>query len=326
MIKRILLALALAFAAVGQTAAVAAPVTNISLSNAITSLTRTSASGVTPMTWSITFGSNVYSGYYIRAQVFTNSTMLVAERTQDVIYQLTQDDLQPGANIQAVLAAAGLTAPGATEWLHISVFTTSPNGLGFLYADTVPISPTDAAVPMVWSATDHKTGMVLSNGNLTIAANGTWSVARVNRGIGSGKKVYVEMTGDDYPGVANASASLVDAHCGAPGDGTATINASEYQVFGKVICFNGSSITAPNSWTSAADIKGIALDTTGANPIVSYYLNGVFQGSRTMTGIGSPLYFMTTMPNGKSTTLNAGTAPGATTGFTYTPPTGFVAP
>lgn len=364
----------------------------ISLSNAITSFSRSSSSGTVPMTWSIAFGSNVYAGYMTRWQVFLNSTMLSSERLQDVNYQLTGDDLQSGANLQANLAAAGLGASvtgsisgttltvtavasgtltvgqaisgtgvtagttitalgtgsggtgtytvsasqtvssttitavvGPTQWLHPSVYTTSPNGVGFLYADAVPISPTDASVPMTWSTTDHKSGMVLSNANLTIAANGTWSGARTNRGIGAGKKVYVEFSGDCYAAVADSSASLVDAHGGAPGDGTATIHASEYQPFNQRIFFNGTNVATPTGG-NVSFVIGIALDTTGTDPVATYYYNNVSQGSRTMTGVSSPLYFMTTMANGKSTTLISGTTPGGTAGFTFTPPTGFVAP
>lgn len=327
--KRILTALAL-FASiftatmVPRAPASAVPVTQISLTNAITALTRTSSSGVTPMTWTVSFGSNVYAGYGVRARVFSTSAM-TGTPSQDVLYTLTNDDITSG-NLSAGLAAAGLTSIGATEWLHLAVFTTSPNGLGFYYADAVPISPTDAAVPMVWSVTDHRSGMVLSNGNLTIGSAGTWSGARVSRAIGAGKKVYVEMTGDCYAAVATSTASLTDAHGGAPGDGTATNQAAEYQPFGQLIFFNGSSAATPTAYLGPSTVIGITIDTTGTDPVVTFRYNNVLQGSRTMTGVTGPLYFMTTMPNGKSTTLNAGTTPGGTAGFTFTPPPGFVAP
>lgn len=304
-----------------------AAVALIDLTTAVTAFSRTSSSGTTPMVWSLAFGTKVYAGYMLRMQVFTNSTMLDAERQQDVHYRLTNDDLVPGVNLQATLAAAGLTDPTATQWLFPTVYTQSPNGLGFLGSATDPISPTDAAVPMTWSSSDHKSGMILSGANQTIGVGsaGTWAGARTNRGIGAGLKVYVEMSGNLYAGVADAAASLTDAHGGAPGDGTATIHAAEYQPFNQLVFFNSTSVGTPTAGNTSFVI-GITLDTTGANPVATFYYNNVLQGSRTLTGISSPLFFMTTMANGQSTTINPGTTPGGTAGFAFTPPAGFVSP
>lgn len=131
--------------------------------NAITALTRTSSSGG-PFTWTVSFGSNVYAGYGLRLQVFPNQTLLASERQQDVYYQLAAVDLQPGADMSARLAAAGLGTIGATQWLHVSVLATSPNGLGFRY-DTAPaISPTNVPGDRYWkfniSATQDGTSTI----------------------------------------------------------------------------------------------------------------------------------------------------------------------
>jgi hypothetical protein len=115
-----------------------AAVTDIDLTSAITAFTRTSSSGVTPMTFSVTFAANVYSGYQLRARVYSDSGL--STLLQDVSHELTGAEIAGGA---LDLAGDGLTAIGATDWLQLSVFTTSPNSIfhEFVYPDA--ISPTD---------------------------------------------------------------------------------------------------------------------------------------------------------------------------------------
>jgi hypothetical protein len=119
------------------TSAVAA----IDLTSAITAFTRTSSSTVTPMTWDLTLAANVYEGYTLRAQVFSDSALTT--ETQNIAHILTGPDLVAAATID--LTSDGLTAPGTTDWLQLSVEATSPHGIFYSYTYPTPISPTDVA-------------------------------------------------------------------------------------------------------------------------------------------------------------------------------------
>jgi hypothetical protein len=131
--------------------------TTHTIPSAITAFSRTSSSGDNTsafgMQISITFGSNVYAGYMTRWEVFSSSTLVDANRTQDVYYRLTDDDLQAGANLPATLLANGFTKMGATSYLRVTVFTTSPNGIGYTYTYPTTLSPTDAAGHRYWKYT-----------------------------------------------------------------------------------------------------------------------------------------------------------------------------
>jgi hypothetical protein len=187
MLKRILFAFALLIAGLGQPVAQAAPVTNVSVTNAITAFTRTSASGVTPMTWSLTLGSSVHEGYTLHARVYSDSGLVTL--VQDVAHVLTGPDMVAGATID--LTSDGLIAPTATQWLQLSIEATSPHGAFYSYTYGTALSPTDAAVAMTLSASDKTAGIGLSNGNLFAAQGGAPGGARASRGVSSGK-FYVE--------------------------------------------------------------------------------------------------------------------------------------
>jgi hypothetical protein len=195
-------------------------VIDIDLSNAIVDFSRTSASGVVPMTWSLTFGSNVYAGYMTRWEVAASNSFSETTNLQDVYYQLTDDDLQPGVNLSSALAAAGLgatvtgsisgttltvtavsqgtltvgqaisgtgvtagttitalgtgtggtgtytvsasqtvsstditAAVGPTQYIRLTVFATSPNGIGHTYTYPAALTPTDPAGHRYWKYT-----------------------------------------------------------------------------------------------------------------------------------------------------------------------------
>lgn len=304
-----------------NTSANTAAVTDIDLTSAITAFTRTSASGVTPMTFSITFGANGYTGYDLRVRVYSDSALTTL--LQDVVHTLTSPDIAGGA---LDLASDGLTAIGATDWMQVAVQTTSPSGNYYSYTFATALTPTDASVPMTWSTTDKSGTMALSGGNLVASSAASLSSIRSSRGIASGNKVYVEMVGGfGAAAVADASANL-GAWWDSANGGAATTHASGFNINDQCITYNGSDITSPHFPFSPTDVIGIALDTVASPPTVSYYAQNVFQGSRTLTSISLPIHFACQLPNGKAATLYPGTTPGGTAGFTYTPPTGFVAP
>jgi hypothetical protein len=322
-----------------RSAATAATVA-IDLTNAITAFTRTSASGVTPMTWNITFGAKVYAGYMTRWEVFSSGSIMDnTTRVQDVYYELTNDDLQSGANLSSGLAAAGLTAPTATQYLRPTVYTNSPNGLGYSYVGPA-ISPTDAVVAMTWSATDKFGTITLSNGNLTaVGVDGSGVMAiRTNRSYPSTGKFYVEYKMNNanmYAAVANATATLSQGgNHELFGDGAANANMATYWKNG-FTDYNGSAnsgyatyvtgdgvdmavdVDAKKVWWRVAAADGASagswLPGASANPAT-----GV--GGLDISAMGSAaLYPAAQFANGGQCTMRF-------SGFTRTPPAGFVAP
>lgn len=160
MMKRILLALTLLLSIIGvgyvptlTTPAAAGTVQAINIANAITDFHRTTSSGTSPMGFSITFGPNVYAGYVLHLEDYSSNSFLPAYLVQNVHYRLTNDDLQSGADLSAHLAAAGWVAPGSTDSVRASVYTTSPNAVGALYIYPTGLSPTDPAGHRYWKLT-----------------------------------------------------------------------------------------------------------------------------------------------------------------------------
>lgn len=322
-----------------RSAATAATVA-IDLTNAITAFTRTSASGVTPMTWNITFGAKVYAGYMTRWEVFTSGSIMDnTTRVQDVYYELTNDDLQSGANLSSALAAAGLTAPTATQYLRPTVYTNSPNGLGYSYVGPA-ISPTDAVVAMTWSATDKFGTITLSNGNLTaVGVDGSGVMAiRTNRSYPSTGKFYVEYKMNNanmYGAVANATATLSQGgNHELFGDGAANANMATVWKNG-YIDYNGTAnsgyptyatgdgldmavdVDNKKVWWRVASADGASAGSwypgASANPATN-------TGGLDISAMGSAaLYPAAQFANGGQCTMRF-------SGFTRTPPAGFVAP
>jgi hypothetical protein len=116
-----------------------AAVTDIDLTNAITAFTRTSASGVTPITFSLTYGSNVYEGYARRWNVYSDSGR--SDLLSTAVHVLTYDDLQPGATIDLGDEGVSYTA---TDFIETAVEATSPAGIFHEFSFPDPISPTDS--------------------------------------------------------------------------------------------------------------------------------------------------------------------------------------
>jgi hypothetical protein len=320
------------------------------LTNAITDFHRVSLSGVTPMTWSLTFGSNVYAGYMLRMETFSSGSLLdAAHRTVDFHYPLTDGDLQSGAALRATLLAAGWTDPGATEFVRPTVYTTSPNGLGYQYVGPV-ISPTDATVAMTWSTTDrHDQGSgsySYSNGNLTFTCgSGTPYTVRGNRAVAFDFTYWEATTGAAELGVADDSLDM-SIIPGATVEGqTPTTNAGVWagKYGSSYLSYNGSETTVGNAFSNDTDIIQIALDRpakkiwfakNGAGLADGTgWLNGnpvTGTGGLAMPSIGAMKPYLQ-LGYVRYCTANFGTTPGSAAGFSYSPPTNgttrvFVAP
>jgi hypothetical protein len=165
----------------------------IDLTNAITAFTRTSSSGTVPMQWTLAFGSNVYEGYGIRVEVFSNGALLDdTHRVTDFYYTLTHDDLQPSADLHSQLTANGWVEPTALQWVRFSVFTQSPNGIEYRFVSNIILSPTDQAIPAVWNNNDKTSDnlVVDASTGLTLTCGGAAQQIRMNRALSG--KIYSE--------------------------------------------------------------------------------------------------------------------------------------
>jgi hypothetical protein len=160
------------------------------------------------------------------------------------------------------------------------------------------------------------TNFTLSNGNLNIVGASASSAVRATVAVSSGKW-YWEAT----PTAIGNGLSV-----GFAGDSSrfnvATWNAGTYVIYqsdgNKHI--NGSTSSYGASYTTN-DVIGIALDMDAGT--ITFYKNNTSQGVATtgLTGVYLPVFAQT---SGATTgTINANF--GAGSGFTYTPPTGFVA-
>lgn len=316
-----------------NTGAVAA----IDLSNQIISITRTSASGAVPMVVDIALGSKVYAGYFLDRIVYTDSglTTLKGATMADATarHELTNDDLVAGATID--WSNDGGPSIAATDWVQYVLRTTSPNAVGYMYTYPTAISPTDAVVLMRWSTTDYHTPgdpLTLSNNNLTVTVgSGNPYSIRTNRVVGY-DLTYWEITGTpNNLGVADATQDLTVIP-GSTADGNvATTHAGVWQgQYGTGDESYNGSLTAIGTWGTNVDTMMFALDRV--NKKIWFGKNGTWlngtpnvSGGLSMPSIGTMYPFMQAGFS-HSATANFGTTPGGTAGFTYTPPTGFVAP
>lgn len=195
---------------------------------------------------------------------------------------------------------------------------------------------------MTWSPTDSHANngtLTYSNGNLSVLGGTVQNAVRASRAVNY-DKTYWEIhcdtggaSGLDEVAVADSLADMT-VTWGSATDGFVTSAHAGviYQVNGGITSYNGSRNTTAVSWI-ANDVIQTALDRV--NGLVWFgknntWLNGTpgVSGGLSIVGIGSPL-----IPAGQwrssTLTLNPGTTPGGTAGFTYTPPAGgggFVAP
>lgn len=268
--------------------------TDISLTSAITAFTRTSSSGVTPMTWNLTFGSNVYEGYTLRAKVYSDNTLTTL--TQEVEHLLTNADLQSGATID--LSGDGLTSIGATDWLQLTVETTSPNGIFYFYTHSTALSPTDAPAATVWSATNSDasfTGTGTNTVTSTVSGDrmakadhghsgtGDWSYTLTPSQSGAHMVGLSNLTQATNTWVGNSANSIGWRNTDGTGFGTGGVNAGFTWISSDVITVrlknnklylakNGTYISGTNPTT---EVGGIDVSSKGTlYPAVSTNASG----------------------------------------------------
>jgi hypothetical protein len=294
----------------------------------ITAYTRTSASGVTPMTVEITYASNVREGMIRRWNRYSDAakSTLVSTAT----HTLTWEDLQSGATIDL---DAELGDYDATDWIETVIEVTSPAAIfhRFTYSDA--LSPTDATIPMVWSTTDKSGGMTLSGGNLVITQSGaSMDAIRANRSV-SFDKTYFEVTaGIQYTeiGIADTTPALpAPSYWGSTAFGqVATDHAAGWHGNDNQLYYN-DTFTNIGAFT-AADVISVAYDRVAEK--IWFRKNGgswlpsgdpaAGTGGHSVPGIDVANARPFVLAGGGSTiTTNFGD-----TAFANTPPTGFVAP
>lgn len=311
-------------------------VADIDLTNAITAFSRTSASGVTPITLSITYGSNVREGYTRRWNVYSDSGKSTLLSTASHV--LTYDDLQSSTSIN--LTAEGLSYT-ATDWIETGVEATSPAMIWHQYLYGTPISPTDASIAMVWSTTDKTSGATLSNGNLTVTDPGGSNTCHIrgSRVVGYDKTYWEVTVGAQYchVGVADGGVSLPAEtnYWGETAFGhIATSHACTWSGNDNNLYYNGVA-TNIGAYTGADKIA-VAWDRVNEKIWFRKNTGSWLPSGDPAAGTGGfscpGLDNLDARPylgaggGGFNNTANFGTTPGGTAGFTNTPPTGFVAP
>lgn len=358
----------------------------IDLTNAITSWTRTSASGDIDFTDEIVFGSNVYEGYGVRRKIYSDSSL--STLLQDVTHYLTYGNLEEAEAID--WAAAGQTTLNTGDAIVLSVVVQTTHGnYEWTYPDALYV--TDAVVPMIWSTSDKTMETILFAGNRLAYIDPAPGSARTNRGISSGKIYWETLASGGQINVYNAATALATNH--RP---SSNANVVIYQAdAGSGIKFNATTYAGGNTWSGASfvgSISGTTLTVTTLNvgtiaigqyvggdgiawgtkitagsgtswtvdtpqsvasarmvsgPIIGtaldldsdiYYAakDGTWlasaspsagTGGLSIAGIAKPAFPAFYLDgNRRSIMINPGDTPGGTTGFFFTPPTGFVSP
>ncbi len=299
------------------------------LSSALAAFIKNGAVSVAPVAPTITWLTQPTSGT-------TGTAMTVAVNTT----QLTTVNFQM---LDTVGASLGSSIPATVSGGTASTSITRPavgtgykiaaSGTGATTAQSATFN--SIAVPvggtMTWSATDHSTDFVLSNGNLSISTG--QGLARGSAPVAS--KAYWEVKADLLGsnriliGIVNA-ASPVTAYVGSDANGAGFWAAGG-------ILVNGAYFGGSNSWVGyvQGDVIGVALDPTAklvwfrinagnwnsnasANPATG---TGGVDYSGTAFGSGAIYAAFGATGGGQAITANFGA-----TAFTFTAPSGFAAP
>lgn len=146
----------------------------------------------------------------------------------------------------------------------------------FAYAPML-YSPAVASSSVTWNPSDKGGNVVLAGGNLTVSGGNTWTDSRVratssqNSGIRFYEFVYNGTNGgnDFIPGIATGGSPLT------PYNGQDANSWGWQMLQARVI--NNNSFTAYGATATSSPVVGVLMNfTTG---ILSYYLNGVAQGT-----------------------------------------------
>jgi hypothetical protein len=207
-------------------------------------------------------------------------------------------------------------SPNGNNWTGNNISTTSGSTYDIM-TDVPTLTSTTAANYCVFNPLDRgSTNFTLSNGNLNIVGASASSAVRATMGVSSGKWYWE----------ATPTAIGNGLGVGFAGDSSrfnpATWNAGTYVIYqsdgNKHI--NGSASAYGATYTTS-DVIGVALDMDAGT--ITFYKNNTSQGTAStgLTGVYLPVFSQT---SGATTgTINANF--GAGSGFTYTPPTNFVA-
>jgi len=240
------------------------------------------------------------------AFTITNTNSVTTSSANPFTFSISQDRSGNGNNWTPnnISLTAGVTYDSMTDVPTLTSATTAN------YAVLNPLSTS--------------TNITVSNGNLQSTCN---SNSSNNTTIGTfaipvGVKTYYEVTNtggtSQYVGVTgynNLSPSALTASSGSYTDSAALTYYASNGAIEKAgaLQFSGSSYTTN-------DVIGVAVDYSGANPTIQFYKNNVAQGSAYSVTPATNLYVMGIVWSSASQAFNFGQQ-----GFTYTPPTGFVA-
>lgn len=177
---------------------------------------------------------------------------------------------------------------------------------------------THAAVTYAtWNPSDKGTGITLSNGNLTAAANTTgWHGVRSTISKTSGKwywEITVNATAEHMNGIANSSVTL-DRVSGNFADETSG-NVYLYWTDGNKTS-GGSSAPAYGAAYASGDVIGVAMDMDGGT--ITFYKNNSSQGQAFSGITGTRYAFFGSGSSSASVTANFGAS-----AFAYAVPSGF---
>jgi hypothetical protein len=292
-------------------------------------IARTSASGTSPYTITTSLQSKTYSGYSLRRQISSDGSFAPASLLYDGRLILTERVMAGTVApdwLKAVPPLPNLSGtPNYYERQRIEAQT--PLGLPRFSAWSNTISKTDAVAAIVLNSADMSSGMVLTNGNLTVRCNSCASPAsiRATRGLSSGKgywEVHIDTlnSGNLSIGAADSTQSLA-AWWGNSGTTLHGVGTFSGQI-------NGWSTYPAGPTYAASNTLGIAVDATakkfwitkdgstwfpsGGNPATG-------TGGYSISGINTPI-----IPGVQMETFNAQvTFNFGGSAFAFTVPTGF---
>ncbi len=238
-------------------------------------LTRTSASGVTPMTFTVS--GSPYSSYLMEMRYKEADTDLIgvyrkAFAEADLITPFTPDwsgETDPVPDI--IPPALGATDYVEMRFISADYYANADDSVvyeGVASSWSNSISPTDALVPVRWNSADKSPNVLLSSSDMVAEVFGNPGVpylVRANQGVGSGQLRYFEIEIIDeyvsFLSLVDDVPPITDEWLPAGEGGTPTVHAINWQYTG-TIAFNTGY---PHS--------GAGSHVTGS--ICGFYVNGI---------------------------------------------------
>lgn len=202
------------------------PVAGVDLTDGII-ITKTSADGVTPLTYTHAWGDNAFPGIYLRGAVYSEVGLSTLE--DEVTFQLEAEHFDPAFDLAAHLASLGLQAVGATDYLVIGLRQMSPAGYGYEW-DAPAISPqVSGAPPVFWDFAVSHADYASSSGGLvadkSTAFTGNKNVFSPMGLAGS----YAEVTIANDGGFFDKIGLAIDGFSTTASPGDAAVNSIAYR-------------------------------------------------------------------------------------------------